>query len=291
MTAERGLARGATPRTVLNAFTIDLEEWFHICGVDALGPANWDTLPSRVVPTTSWLLDLLDRRQIRATFFVVGWIADRHPDIVARVIAAGHEVGSHGYGHQRVYELGPQKFVDDLSASRRALAAVGADGVDLFRAPEWSINERSLWALDLLVEQRFRLDASMAPLKMVGSVEFPRDPHLRETRHGSIAEIPPLVTDRFGAVMPLGWGWGLRMTSPRRVLRTLDTLNGSGRSAVLTIHPWELDLDPPRVRLPAGLRFAHYFRLDGFRERLSAILAGTNFGPITALAATHASST
>jgi polysaccharide deacetylase family protein (PEP-CTERM system associated) len=291
MNAERGPAPAATPRTVPNALTVDVEEWFHICGVAALGTATWDTLPSRVVPTTGWLLDLLDRTQIRATFFIVGWIAEKHPDLVAQIIAAGHEVGSHSYGHQRVYELDPPTFVDDLSASRRALAAAGADHVDLFRAPEWSINQRSLWALDVLAEQGFRLDASMAPLKMVGSVDFPRDPHLRDTRHGPITEVPPLVTDRFGAVMPFGWGWGLRMSSPVRVLRTLDTLNRSGRSTVLTIHPWELDIDPPRVRLPAGLRFAHYFRLGGFRERLSAILTGTSFGPITALASVAALST
>jgi polysaccharide deacetylase family protein (PEP-CTERM system associated) len=291
MTATRGLASSATPRTVLTAFTVDLEEWFHICGVDALGTAAWDTLPSRVVPTTTWLLDLLDHAHVRATFFVVGWIAERHPDLVARIIAAGHEVGSHSYQHRRVYELDAQSFAADLHASRRALAAVGAGRVDLFRAPEWSINERSLWALDVLVEHGFRLDASMAPLSMVGSVGFRREPHVRDTRHGPITEVPPLVADRFGAVMPLGWGWGLRMSSPGRVLRTLDALNRSGRSAVLTVHPWELDVDPPRTRLPAGLRFAHYFRLGGFRERLTAILTGTSFGPITALSPIASSGT
>jgi peptidoglycan-N-acetylglucosamine deacetylase len=96
--------------------------------------------------------------------------------------------------------------------------------------------------------------------------------------------VPPLVADRFGQVMPLGWGWGLRMSSPARVLRTIETLNNRGQAAVLTIHPWELDPDPPRVTLPPGLRFGHYFRLGGFRERLSTILAGAWFGPISVLA-------
>jgi len=114
-------------------------------------------------------------------------------------------------------------------------------------------------------------------------VRFPRQPHVRETAHGRIVEVPPLVADRFGQVMPLGWGWGLRMSSPLRVLRAIGTLNDRGQPAVLTIHPWELDPDPPRVTLPLRLYFAHYFRMGGFRERLSTILAGASFGPISTL--------
>jgi polysaccharide deacetylase family protein (PEP-CTERM system associated) len=281
MTAERGLV--ATPRLVPNAFTVDLEEWFHVCGVAALASDRWDSLPSRITPTTTWLLDLLDRRQIRATFFVVGWIAERYPQLVHAIAHAGHELGSHSYWHRRVYELDPQTFAADVEASRTALAAAGADTIQAFRAPEWSINDRSLWALDELARLGFRLDASMAPVKLVGSVTFPRAPHVRVTAHGPIAELPPLVADRLGQVMPLGWGWALRMSSPRRVLRTIARSNDEGRPAVLTVHPWELDLDPPRVTLPRGLRFAHYFRLAGFRERLSTILEGAQFGPISAL--------
>jgi polysaccharide deacetylase family protein (PEP-CTERM system associated) len=284
MTAARGLAApAATPRPPFNAFTVDVEEWFHICGIEALAPQHWDGLPARVTSTTTWLLDRLDRLGITGTFFVVGWIAERYPELIRQIAAAGHEIGSHSYWHRRVYELDRQVFVDDVAASCRALEAAGVGTVQAFRAPEWSINDRSLWALDELARLGFTIDASMAPLKIVGSVEFPRAPHRRATAHGPIVELPPLVADRFGQVMPLGWGWGLRMSSPRRVLRTIGTLNDAGQSTVLTIHPWELDPDPPRVTLPRGLRFAHYFRLRGFRERLMAILAGARFGPISSL--------
>jgi peptidoglycan-N-acetylglucosamine deacetylase len=284
MTPVRGPdAAVATPRFVPNAFTVDLEEWFHVCGADALGPAQWDRLPARIMPTTMWLLDLLDRRQIRATFFVVGWIADRYPQLVGAIALAGHEVGSHSYWHRRVYELERKTFADDVTAGCHALAAAGVSGVQAFRAPEWSINARSMWALDELVRLGFRIDASMAPLKMVGSVTFPRHPHVRPTAHGPILEMPPLVTDRFGQVMPLGWGWGLRMSSPRRLLRAIGRLNDAGQPAVLTIHPWELDINPPRVALPLALRFAHYFRLTGFRGRLEQILQGAPFGPLSTL--------
>ena len=126
----------------------------------------------------------------------------------------------------------------------------------------------------------FTVDASMAPLKMVGSVDYRREPHVRTTRTGPIVEVPPFVADRFGQVMPLGWGWGLRMSSPQRVLRAVGQLNESGRPAVLTLHPWEIDPDPPRIPLPLRLRFAHYFRLAGFEARLKTIVHALPFSTL-----------
>ena len=269
---------------MLNALTVDVEEWFHICGVPALQPETWPGLTSRVECTTRLLLDELDSAGIKGTFFVLGWIAERHPELVAAIIAAGHEVGSHGFWHRRVYELDAAAFADEVRAGVRALESAGAGPITAFRAPEWSINRRSEWALGVLVEQGFTVDASMAPLRIVGDVSFPRGPYVRVTGAGPILEVPPLVADRFGQVMPLGWGWGLRMSAPARVLSEIDRANQLGRPAVLTIHPWELDPNPPRVALPPGLRFAHYFRLDGFRERLRAIVRGAPFGPLHAAA-------
>jgi polysaccharide deacetylase family protein (PEP-CTERM system associated) len=265
-----------------NIFTVDLEEWFHICasGNPALEPDNWDRLPSRVEPTTRLLLDMLDRAGVRATFFVVGWVAERHPELIGRVRAAGHEIGSHGYIHRKVYDLGAERFRDDLRDSIRALTSIGVNAVGCFRAPEWSINQRSGWALETLAAEGLKVDASMAPVRIVGDEAFPRYPHIRHTARGPITEVPPLVADRFRQVMPMGWGWGLRMSSPRRVLRTIESVNRAGRPAVLTVHPWELDPEPPRVRLPARLRFAHYFRLNGFGTRLNEVLNGASFGGI-----------
>jgi polysaccharide deacetylase family protein (PEP-CTERM system associated) len=264
-----------------NAFTVDLEEWFHICGVPSLAFDAWPRLPSRVEATTRRVLELLAAADITATFFVVGWVAERHPDLIQEIVRAGHEIGSHGYRHERVYELGPERFKEDLRASVAALERVNVDHVRLFRAPEWSLNATSLWALDDLIAERFTLDASMAPLRMVGDTAFPRYPHWKRTSTGLIREVPPLVADRFGQVMPMGWGWGLRMSSPARVLRLVESENRAGRPAVFTVHPWELDPDPPRVRLPARLHFAHYFRLEGFHDRLRQILmSGIPFGPI-----------
>ena len=264
-----------------NVFTVDLEEWFHVCGVGGeLAPEHWDRLPARVEQTTRVLLDLLDVIQVRATFFVVGWVGDRYPRLIEAVLAAGHEIGSHGHRHARAYDLGPDAFRQDLRTSVRALAAAGAARVTMFRAPEWSINERSFWALEILVEEGITVDASMAPVRLVGAVTYPRHPHLRQTPAGPITEVPPLVVDRFGQTMPMGWGWGLRMSSPRRILRAIEAVNHAGVPAVLMVHPWELDPDPPRVRLPAKNQFAHYFRLGGFRERLREVLGAVPFGCI-----------
>ena len=131
-------------------------------------------------------------------------------------------------------------------------------------------------------------ETRLAPLWLVGSVSYPRYPHLRNTPVGPITEVPPLVADRLGFVMPMGWGWGLRMSSPFRVLRTIETLNRRGLPAVLAVHPWELDPDPPRIRLPVRLQFAHYFRLSGFGGRLRQVLEGAPFGRIGDMAAVSA---
>lgn len=270
----------------VNALTVDVEEWFHMCGAGAsLDPSNWPRLPSRVERTTDTLLDLLDGLEIRATFFILGYVAETHPDLVARIQQAGHEIGSHGSRHQRVYELTPEKFGEDLDASRRALAGCGVPAVAAYRAPEWSINDRSLWALEVLAVRGIRVDSSMAPLRRVGRPDYPQTVHVRPTARGPLVECPPAVERRLGQLVPFGGGWGLRMSSPARVLREIDARNRRGESLVFWVHPWELDDDPPRVRVPLPLWFAHYFRLSGFRARLAEILSRGSFGSLDRLTA------
>lgn len=275
----------------MNIFTVDVEEWFHICGVGGrLEASHWNDLPSRVVPTTRRLLEALDAAGVSATFFIVGWVADRHPALVQEILSAGHDVGSHSYWHRRVFELTPDLFTKDLESCATALVAAGAPRPTAFRAPEWSINDKAPWALDVLARQGFTVDASMAPLALVGRRDAPRQPHVRTTAHGDILEVPPFVADRFGQVMPMGWGWGLRMSSPRHVLSCIMQANEQGQPAVLTVHPWELDPDPPRVWLPPRLMFAHYFRLGGFERRLKEIMTGTTFSTLRAATTWRAAS-
>lgn len=268
----------------LNAFTVDVEDWFHICGVeDRLPPDRWLELESRVVPTTRALIDDLAHAGCRATFLIVGWVAERFPALVQDIMQAGHEVGLHGHAHRRVYDLAPEAFREDLRDNRRALRDAGATGVVAFRAPEWSMNQRTPWAPEILVSEGLRVDASRAPVARVGSASFPRRPYPIATAAGPLLEVPPLVGRLAGHAVPLGWGWGLRKAEPRDVLRAVAQSNRRGDPAVLTVHPWEIDPDPPRVRLPAALAFAHYYRIPGFRARLRQVLAGASFGPLCEL--------
>ena len=268
----------------ISAFTVDVEDWFHICGVDdRLPPAQWERLESRVVPTTRTLLEDLAASGNRATFLVVGWVADRFPDLVQEIAAAGHEIGLHGYWHRRLFDSTAEAFREDLRQNRCALRAAGVEDTRCFRAPEWSLNERAPWALEVLAEEGIRIDASRAPVARVGSPGYPRRPHPLATSRGAILEVPPLVGDLAGQAVPLGWGWGLRKAEPRDVLDAIASRNRAGDPAVLTVHPWELDPDPPYVRLPPPLAFAHYYKLSGFRARLREVLAGADFGPLCEL--------
>jgi len=270
---------------MLNAFTVDVEEWFHICGVASLTPDRWPALPSRVEADTDRVLNLLARHGIRATFFVLGYVAERAPALVSRIREAGHEIGSHGHRHRRVYEMDAEGFARDLEAAQAALVAAGCEPAQLFRAPEWSINDRNLWALDVLAQQGFRVDSSMAPLKIVGNPRYPQRPYVRATMAGAIREVPPLVAEKFGQQMPFGGGWGLRMTPAPKVLAEIARRNAAGDPVTLWTHPWEFDPQPPRVPLPADKRFAHYFRLTGFEARLSDVLGGARFGTVSEMLA------
>jgi polysaccharide deacetylase family protein (PEP-CTERM system associated) len=271
---------------VVNGLSVDVEEWFHICGVSGpLSYEHWPSLPSRVVDTTRRLLDLLSDHDVRATFFVLGWVAERHPDLIREIASGGHDIGSHGHTHRRVYELSDREFAQELAQCGHALAAAGVDRVVQFRAPEWSINDRSPHALDLLATHGFQIDSSMAPLRVVGNPTYPQRPHVRQTTTGSIVELPPFVGRWMGEQVPLGGGWGFRLSRPSSILQAIDASNRQNVPAVLWVHPWELDPDPPRVRLPARLWAAHYLGLSGFAGRLSEVLRGARFGPLAPLAA------
>jgi peptidoglycan-N-acetylglucosamine deacetylase len=266
---------------VRNFLTVDVEEWFHVCGAGgALAPDQWHTLPSRVDLTTRLTLDLLAKHDVKATFFVLGWVADRHPRLVESIVAAGHEIASHGWSHCRVYELNEGSFDEELIRTNHALTAAGAPAPTGFRAPEWSINDRSLWALDVIARRGFRYDSSMTPLRVVGNPDYPQVVHLRHTPHGALLEFPPLVTRRLGQQIPLGGGWGLRMSRPVAVAREIEARNRRREPVTLFVHPWELDPEPPRVALPWTLAFSHYWRLSGYRERIDEVLALVPFGPI-----------
>lgn len=265
-----------------NILSVDLEEWFHICGVDDVLPqSGWDNLESRVDRTGGRILEVLASHGVRATFFVLGYVAERHPALIRAIHDAGHEVACHGYSHRRVYEMTPAGFRGDLRRAKEVISAVTGDRVLGFRAPEWSIRKHSLWALPILLEEGFLYDSSMAPLPVIGDPRYPTTPHRLHFHAGTLWEYPPLVARTPLANLPLGGGWGLRVFPYALIRSTIRRLNRTGLPAVIYVHPREFDRKNPHVPLPISLRFVLGARIERTEKRLLRLLQDFSFGPIS----------
>jgi peptidoglycan-N-acetylglucosamine deacetylase len=224
----------------MNLLTVDLEDWFHICEVEHLLPREkWDDLPSAVVADTESLLQLLEDSGFKATFFVVGYVAQRHPQLIERLHSLGHEIAFHGWDHELVYTLSPNEFRGVLRRGIRALEALIGERPRGYRAPQWSLNDRALWALDVLAEEGFVYDSSMAPLKFIGNESYPSTPHVIKTASGSLRELPPLTLWTPFGRYPAGGGWGLRCLPASLLKRQVQGLNAMGKPALFFFHPRE----------------------------------------------------
>lgn len=264
--------------TRTNILSVDLEDWFHICGVEGRLPAtHWDSLESRVEVNARKILDLLRANDITATFFILGYVADRHPGLIRAIVEQGHEIAVHGYSHKRVYRMTPEHFRQDLRKAVRVITALTGSGVRGFRAPEWSIRDDSLWALDILLEEGFTYDSSMAPLQIIGNPNYPRIPHQRQLAAGPIWELPPLVAPTRVGNLPIGGGWGLRVLPYRMIRDTIKALNTQGHPAVIFLHPREFDHQNPRVALPLAKRFVLEARIERTAARLARLLKDFQF--------------
>ena len=224
-----------------NALSVDLEEYFQVSNFDKLiDRSEWDAIPSRVIESTRRLLDLFDQTESRATFFALGWIAERHPKLLREIVDRGHEIACHGYGHELVYEIGPERFRSDLRRARSAIENATGVAVRGYRAPSYSITAASLWALPILIEEGFDFDSSIFPVRhpRYGIPEFSRWPvRLELGEHGSIREFP-LTTLSLGPYnLPLAGGAYLRFLPPALFRWGLARLEAAGRPAVLYVHP------------------------------------------------------
>jgi len=264
--------------TVKNILTVDVEDWYHICGVsDSIPRETWNDLESRVVDNTRRILEILNQAGTRATFFILGVIAERHPEIVHEIRELGHEVASHGYAHKRVYTMTPDSFRDDLRKSIEILSGITAENLKGFRAPEWSVRDDSQWALDILLEQGLVYDSSMAPLPIIGNPRYPKIPWKHGLAQGEMWEIPPLVGETPFFNIPLGGGWGLR-TFPYRLIRTtIHKTNHKGMPAALFLHPREFDPDCPRPKLPWLKRVVLNAGVEPTEKRLLRLLGDFEF--------------
>ena len=269
--AESGLA---------HALSIDVEDWFQVLNMQHRVPrSDWDSLPLRCGASTRTLLDLLERHGARATFFFLGWIAERLPDLVRDVHAAGHEIGCHGYDHRMLQGLGPAGFAEDLARTEDVLGTITGEGPAAFRACTWSITHDTLWALPILAERGYRIDSSIYPVRHpdYGMRGAPIDPYRIETARGELLEFPPLTAEVGGRRLPLGGGGYLRLFPVGWIAWALRAAERRGWPGCVYLHPWEVDPEQPRVRL-GGLRgFRHYVNLHRTEAKLEALLRRFRF--------------
>lgn len=272
-----------SPSSPPHHFTVDVEEYFQVSAMEPhVSRASWDTIPSRVGESVARLLDLLSRHGAKGTFFVLGWVAERHPDLVKGIAGNGHEVASHGWGHRRVTELTPDSFRRSIGRSKALLEDLTGAPVLGFRAPSFSIVSGHEWALDLLIEEGYRYDSSLFPVRRRG-YGYPRglrDPYWIERNNGRLLEVPPATLRVFGNNLPAAGGAYFRLF-PYRVTRAAF-LDCERRNVAGTfyIHPWELDPQQPRLPVSFTTRLRHYGGLERTEARLERLLSEFQFVPV-----------
>lgn len=266
---------------IVNAMSVDVEDYFQVSAFDrVVSRAGWDGFESRVVPNTERILELFEREGVRATFFVLGWVAERFPRLVREIAAAGHEIASHGYHHQLLYTLTPAQFREDVRASKALLEQASGSAVLGFRAPSYSIIESSLWALDILIEEGYAYDASIFPIHhdRYGIPNAERHAHVLRRKSGTLIEMPASTT-RVGSVnLPIAGGGYFRLLPYAWTRWGISRVNRRERKPVVFyFHPWEIDPDQPRFAVGAASRFRHYTGLGRTPERLRRLLREFRF--------------
>ena len=273
-------ASGST--MIKNAFTIDVEDYFQVeAFARVIDRAAWDGFSTRVTANTARLLDMLAARGIRATFFVLGWVARKHPEIVRAIAAAGHEVASHGMSHRLVYTQTPQEFRQETVDAKALLEDQCQQPVLGYRAATYSITRKSLWALDILCEAGFQYDSSIFPMRhdRYGIPDANPLPHvLTAPGGGKLVEFPISVLHFSGATIPVAGGGYFRLFPYRFTRWALRRINRQGQEFVFYLHPWEVDPQQPRIAKAGVLsRFRHYQNLNRCQERLNRLLGDFAF--------------
>jgi polysaccharide deacetylase family protein (PEP-CTERM system associated) len=274
---------------VVNAMSVDVEDYFHVNAFDGVVPrGRWESLESRVCRNTDRLLALFEARGVSATFFVLGWVAERFPSLVSSIARQGHEIASHGYAHRLIYQQTPQVFRDDVRRAKDLLETAAGVKVDGFRAPSYSVTARTLWALDVLIEEGYAYDASIFPIRhdRYGIPASPRHPYVLRRAGGSLVEAPASTVRYGGLNLPVAGGGYFRILPyawTRWGIRRINT--HEGRPAIFYLHPWEIDPSQPRIRAGFVSRFRHYRNLEKTEPRLRRLLRDFRFSTVGRLLA------
>lgn len=265
----------------VNAFSVDVEDWFQVEAFSGNIPrSDWEHLECRVERNVDLLLRALDNHGVKATFFTLGWIAERYPSMVRRVVAEGHELASHGYGHQRVGQFDRAGFLADVVRAKTVLEDIGGRRVNGYRAPSFSIVQDTLWALEVLAETGHRYSSSIYPIRhdLYGIPDAPRFAH----RRAGLLEIPATSVRLMNRNLPSAGGGFFRLL-PYAVSRwSIERVNSVDREpAIFYCHPWEIDPDQPRVRgASARSRFRHYVNQSAMLGKIERLLADFAWAPV-----------
>ena len=284
---------------IKNILTVDVEDWYHICDIEhILPPSSWDQCESRILRNLEKILRLISRFKVQATFFVLGYVAERTPEAVKMIYGEGHEIASHSYGHIQVYKQTKEEFLQDLLRSKSLIEDMIGEKIIGYRAPEWSIcgalqqpepaearfiakagrgKRESSWALRLLVQNGFLYDSSIAPLRFIGILNAPMTPYTVSTPYGEIKEFPPLIMPSLLGNLPIGGGWGLRIFPYRSIKRTIIEHNHQGHPVLIFCHPSDFDDHPPPIGLPWIKRFVCYGKIRTTEERMTRLLNDFEF--------------
>jgi polysaccharide deacetylase family protein (PEP-CTERM system associated) len=257
---------------VQNALSVDVEDWFQVGAFETvIDRSDWDSLECRVERNTDAVMALFDGAGVKATFFTLGWVAERYPALIRRIVDAGHEIASHGYGHERVFTLTPDQFAANIERTRKLLEDASGQKVTGYRAPSFSIDQRTPWAHEILAQQGYTYSSSVAPVKHdhYGWAEAPRFA-FRPVAGSDFLEIP-VTTAQFGSKRLAAGGGGFFRLLPyafsRWAIRQVN--NDEQRPAVIYFHPWEIDPDQPRVaNAPMKSKLRHYTKLDVMADKL-----------------------
>jgi len=265
----------------LCALTFDLEEYFQVSAfAESVSRSSWQGYSGRAEESTYQILAMLELRNIKATFFVLGWFAQRHPLLIREIQSLGHEVASHGYEHKLIYDQTPEEFRADVRATKQILEDITSAPILGYRAPSYSIIKSTLWALEVLVEEGYRYDSSIFPIRhdRYGIPHFQRRPHVIQTGSGPLAEFPLTTVRCVGWNLPVSGGGYFRIL-PFAVTRwgLNQVLKGDGTPAIFYLHPWEFDPEQPRIEAGVLSRFRHYTNLDLTETRFSKLLQLLSF--------------
>ena len=273
---------------MLNALSVDIEDWFHVGAFETtIRREDWDGLECRVERNTDAVLDLFAAAGVKATFFTLGWVAKRYPALIRRISEAGHEVASHGWDHIRVFTMSADQFADDLSRTRKTLEDASGVAVTGYRAPSFSIDTRTPWAHAVLADSGYAYSSSVAPVvhDHYGWPEAPRFA-FRPVKGSGLIELPVTTAKFAGRTLAAGGGGFFRLLPYRFSRWAFEQVNAAGEPGIFYFHPWEIDPDQPRMaNAPMRSKIRHYTNLDIMAAKLHRMMAAFDWGRVDAVAA------